>query len=512
MEKVYDGIDALLGEGKRLSVEIERDIGTTDEIVPTLAEAIFRTRLKRAQKVLRERTKACLDYELAASDLLARSARKARASHAQIDWRQIADIDIPNLHAQRETLQRHLGVLGASVADIKDRCEARIANAINLMLLVLTISSIVIAVYSYRVARITYDVAKITYDDAAASGKEQQKSMGKEIERLDAANKTAVEQQGLLKDITQSAQYQANYLATEQLAERKQHQLEIRRSDAERLFGITQALLLYYQDLDKDIQNQIALNELMAKFLGVPSTSARAIMESTRNEVEERTRFAQRLAEWSQVMKGPGDEMATQMVQDAVADLENAGKGVPENIGTGKVTQTFGSLVAGLRTTRGKPQLLVMKNMVGGLSAFFDQESELYRSINNDYIETASTLAHVLVQKDFVDEQESLAPALEPFGITSHMPAGNTPAEFRMVATLRIDQAEKQQMLEFKLRTQAISRSIKSFQASLDAQQSFLSQVDESPIPGCHPQKTCEAGYPMQSSIAPTTQFSKIAK
>src|ERR1700735_632592 len=262
MEENNSTLDALTESGRRLAVQIERDIAAADEVTLTWTEALLRNRLTRQQQVLRARTKECLDYELQAADLLQNTAHHRGSASADGPWPPFATTEALGIYAQRDTLRMLLATLSASIADIKQRCESRITNAINFLLLFLTLSSIAVAIISYR-------VAKVTYDDAVSSGQQQQASMKKQVAALEGSSRTlqavdeeSKKQQALLEDITKSAHAQADYLASEQAAERKRHDVELLRANANRMHEAAETLIAYYQDLDSDSQALIKLSEI----------------------------------------------------------------------------------------------------------------------------------------------------------------------------------------------------------------------------------------------------------
>ena len=309
-------IDTLLTSGRQLAVLIESNISGTDEVSVTWVEALFQRQFKRWQQVLRQRTRECLDYELAASDLLRSVPQHPEAGSAAIPLVPFMGADALGVYAQRDTLRMLLGTLNAGVADIKERCESRVTNAINSLILILTISSIGIAV--------------VTYKYAVSSGETQEKSMKKQIAALDKSSSTleaveqeTIKQQKLLAKIGDSTSSQASYLASEQLIERKQRETDVLRAYAARMHEAADVLTAYYSDIDKMLQNTKVLYDLQDAVWQIPSMQ----LEGTREEIEKRLEMAKSVSELSEYVKDSGELEGPQvggLTDRLVVDLSTA--------------------------------------------------------------------------------------------------------------------------------------------------------------------------------------------
>lgn len=251
-------VDELTENSRKLALQLKRDIRKAEEIAPTWMEVVFRKKSRALEQILSARTRECLDFELSASGLVKPSGTPQEVRTDGMLRLSLHDRNA--LEDQRDILRTLLTTFAAVVSHLRERCESRLTNGINISIIVLTISSLAVAV-------VTLAVAKITYDDAKSSGEQQKKAMETEISSLndasDALRKLALaeqDQEKLLRTVSSSAKKQTEYLGTEEAASREQNRIRQLQAGAGEISGLTQDLLNYYALLDDFIggYNQLA--------------------------------------------------------------------------------------------------------------------------------------------------------------------------------------------------------------------------------------------------------------
>ncbi len=487
MERARAAIDVLMASGRELAGRLKQGIEEVDGYLVTWGTAVFRGKFARAQRILRDGTSECLQYELDASDLLQQVAHHSGAR------RLAADTETLGLQAQRDTLRMLLDTLGASVADFKGRCDSRVTNAINFLILVLTISSIAVAVVSYYVAKNSYDVAKQTYDDAVSSGKEQKAAMDTELatlqgqkavlEAMDKASATQIESLG---KIAASAGKQAGYLAAEQLKERKQHESEVQREFAARLQESAERMRAYYQELEDDMQRTSAMKGIAGTTLQAPvDDPAHKRTVNSQHRFDDRALMAESLSQIALSLKSVDWGVDSRAFNDLEQQIDEIRNTKPEFAALDRLDALSNSLseldkVIASRDSNFKIYDNDLMIVVGCLNGFFDAERRSYEDAYQEYILSAASYASYLVRANLADPGIALSPALSPFGITPRIPVDHGDAgKFAELARLRINEAQFDQERAFDARTGSISESLRSLQASLDLEMSTLARAGQ---------------------------------
>jgi len=467
MEKIRAAIDALMTDGRQIAGCLKEGLEEIDDYRVSWGTAVFRGKFGRAQRILRESTSRCLKYELDASDLLQRVAHHAAEGGQR---RPAAEPDMLGLQAQRDTVRMLLGTLGGSVADFKGRCDSRVTNAINFLILVLTVSSIAVAIISYYVAKNSYDVAKNTYDDAVSSGTKQEQSMKIEIETLEKQEKA-------LGAISTDARKQANYLASEQAKERKRRELDEQRGFDARLQESAESLRAYYEGLYGIVQQLIPLHEMyVADTSGELDKRARTLIDVYREELPLRIQMAGTLSEVSLALKegvGSGDfppsllELEREVDKlHALDDGKDAAKAEADSLRL--LHSALSALAKEIQEGNQNDQRQALWNAVKAIHLFFSREAPLYEEVNEQYVIVAKNSASILVTEGFTDPSIALSPALSPFGISAHIAADSADAEkYNRLTRLRIERSAEDQKRAFRTKTSSIEESLEFLEMSL---------------------------------------------
>ena len=234
---------------------------------------------------------------------------------------------------------------------------------------------------------------------------------------------------------------------------------------ANQLTNVSQQLNTYYADLVQQVNDTVSLNEMQSQMLGVPFDQIdRDQLDTTRQELAKRAAMAHALGTLAQAYAGLAGSKAGADIGTAASALttELAGlKAIPNGPAIGNlVTQASEVLVELIRTHKLQQSSGKIAEIVEAVNQMFQKESSTYESINQQRVVLAESLAIVLVDKDFVDVNPSLAPALKPFALNSKLLPGQTPVEVRQLAKAEITSRGVAEINDYDSATQALSATL----------------------------------------------------
>ena len=231
---------------------------------------------------------------------------------------------------------------------------------------------------------------------------------------------------------------------------------------ANQLTNASQQLNAYYADLVQQVNDTVSLNEMQSQMLGIPFEQIdRDQLDTTRQELAKRAAMAHALGTLAQAYAGLAGSKAGTDIGTAASALttELAGmKAIPNGPAVSNlVTQASEDLVELIRTHKLHQSSGKIAEIVNAVNQMFQKESPAYESINQQRVVLAESLAVLLVEKDLVDVNPSLVPALKPFALNSKLPLGQTPTEVRNLAEEEITSRGIVEISDYDAATQALS-------------------------------------------------------
>lgn len=243
---------------------------------------------------------------------------------------------------------------------------------------------------------------------------------------------------------------------------------------ANQLTTVSQQLTAYYTDLEQQIADTVVLNQIQATMLGLPfDDSDRAQLETTRQELDKRANMAKAVATLAAAYSALAGSKSGADISAAAGDLAKqfvgmkrlpGGPSIPDVI-----SQVGQALVESIRTKKLQQSSEKIAQAVAAIQTLFDRETPTYESINRQRIVLAQSLATMLIEKDMVDISAALTAALKPFGLTSKLPSGQTPAEVKRLAEAEIKSSGELQIATYEASTKALSESLAAAAKKVDA-------------------------------------------
>jgi hypothetical protein len=236
---------------------------------------------------------------------------------------------------------------------------------------------------------------------------------------------------------------------------------------ANQLTKVSQQLADYYADLSNQVDDTIALNQMQAELLGLPfDDSDHARLNTTKQEIGKRAAMAKALGALASAYAALAGSKSAADIGTAASGLAKdceAIKSIPGGGGIPDVlSQASQQLVELIRTRKLRQSSGAIGKAVAAIDTLFEQEMPVYESINRQRITLAQSIAVLLLQKDMVDVNPVLAPALKPFDLTSKVSAGQTPAEMRHLAEIKIQTTGDSQISAYHASTVALAGALKS--------------------------------------------------
>ncbi|MGA9568022.1 MAG: hypothetical protein WBS19_21020 [Candidatus Korobacteraceae bacterium] len=243
---------------------------------------------------------------------------------------------------------------------------------------------------------------------------------------------------------------------------------------ATQLSKVSQQLSDYYADLSNQVDDTVALNQVQAELLGLPfDDSDHARLNTTKQEIGKRAAMAKALGALASAYATLAGSKSAADIGTAASGLAKACESIKAIPGGGGLPDVFAQasqqLVELIRARKLRQSSGAIGKAVAAIDTLFEQESPVYESINRQRITLAQSLAVMLLQKDMVDVNPVLAPALKPFDLTSKLPANQTPAEMRHLAELKIQATGDNQINTYQANTTALAAALKSASQQVEA-------------------------------------------
>jgi hypothetical protein len=404
-DQIRQSVEDLLADGRRLSLQLETDIQSVEGTKPPPLEALFRRHVEAMQKIVGCRSRDFLEHEIRASDMLSQLADYDGSAPEEIHNRFHDNVMVSRISAQRGTLRLLLDTLSGRVSEIRERAESRLTDLVNITIVIMTVASIIIALGSYRIAVVTYKDAAASADEQRDATKKQIETLQKSREAMDSVAKATSAQQDLLEETARSTHAQAVFLAQQQANEREQRTLDQERARARQLSSTAQGVATYYEELASQLDATAALGRLGSSLLGIPFNEADlAVLIASSAEIRVRARAANSLAKLAGSYGERGLPGSSAGIANAARELINgivglkpvpSGSSVPPNAFE-KSGQALIELVRSEQPSQGWEPI---QRCFIAMSELFDREMPVYESVNNQRVETAESLALVLVRQ-----------------------------------------------------------------------------------------------------------------
>ncbi len=241
---------------------------------------------------------------------------------------------------------------------------------------------------------------------------------------------------------------------------------------AKKLSTTSSDLCSYYKDLSTQVDDTIVLNEIQHAVFGVPfEDQDRAQLTDMKAEIKKRADLAQSLSNLASAYgtlagsKAAGD--ASTAATKLGTELQSV-KALPKSSPVpDAMTQAAKAVLEFAQTLELKKGAEALQKTVAGIRQLYDSETPAYESISKGRIVLAASLAKKLVDKDQVDLNSVLAPALKPFDFGPKLQPGSYPPEYKDLAKVEIDQKAEEESAEAVQKTESMSKALKSVDEDL---------------------------------------------
>jgi hypothetical protein len=242
---------------------------------------------------------------------------------------------------------------------------------------------------------------------------------------------------------------------------------------AKQLATTSTDLANYYSALSQIVAADISLGNLQnsllphAEVLPFPDAN-RALLNTTSSELQKRADIAKSLQELSAAFSNLTGSTAPTDVSTAASKLGtelNTLKALPPLTGSPiSVPSAIGDagklIVSLIQQHEEKKVAPALDATVTALKELFSKETDVYDSLNQTYLTTAASLAKYCITKNMVDETSVLAPALQPFSLTAHLPSGADTAQLKTAADTQVDESSKVLVAAYQKASAAMLQAI----------------------------------------------------
>jgi hypothetical protein len=231
-------------------------------------------------------------------------------------------------------------------------------------------------------------------------------------------------------------------------------------------------LCSYYKDLSTQIDDTVVLNEIQHAVFGVPfEDQDRAQLTDMKKEITKRAELADSL---SKLASSYGALAGSNAASDASTAASKLGtelqsvKALPKSSPVpDAMSQAANLLLEFAKSLELKKGADALQKTVSGIKQLYDGETPAYESIFKQRMVLAASLAKKLVDKDQVDLNFVLAPALKPFDFGPKLQSGFYPPEYKELAKVEITEKADQQTEAAVQKTESLSKSLKSVDEDL---------------------------------------------
>jgi len=219
---------------------------------------------------------------------------------------------------------------------------------------------------------------------------------------------------------------------------------------AKQLAGTASELSSYYSEMSTEVDETIALNEVQQAVFDVPfPDNDRAVLIDIRSELGKRATMARSLSKLASAYANLAGSTAPSDASTAASKLGNELQAVGAISKTSSVPTELSDaakIVLEFAQTRElKTGAKAIRQTVIAVRQVYDREKPECESLCKTRITLAASLAKKLVDKDQVDLNSVLAPALKPFDFSPMLRPGGSPREYKDLAKIEIDELASEQ-------------------------------------------------------------------
>jgi len=199
------------------------------------------------------------------------------------------------------------------------------------------------------------------------------------------------------------------------------------RALAGQMTATASSLSDYYATLAQLADNHAKLERLQQATLGVPfDPQDVAQLQDVQADLQKRSDMAHALADLAAAFSGLSGSSAPSNVSASAANLGAALSAIPQLPGSSyapTALQSAGKIITQLIQERDERKMAkAIDPTMAAVSEMFSQEKPVYDSIDRTYIGLAQSIALDLVNRNQVDPNSLMAPALKPFDLSSRVP------------------------------------------------------------------------------------------
>lgn len=204
------------------------------------------------------------------------------------------------------------------------------------------------------------------------------------------------------------------------------------RALAGQMSATANSLCDYYAALAQIADNHAKLERLQQATLGVPFDPQDVTqLQDIQASLQKRSDMAHALADLAGAFSGLSNLTAPSDVSVSAANLGTALSSIPKlpnSSYTPTALQDAGKIVTQLLQERDERKTAKdIDPIIAAISQMYSQEKPAYDSIDKTYIGLAQSIALDLVNRNQVDPNSLMAPALRPFDLSSRIPTEQLP-------------------------------------------------------------------------------------
>jgi hypothetical protein len=204
------------------------------------------------------------------------------------------------------------------------------------------------------------------------------------------------------------------------------------RALAGQMSATANSLCDYYAALAQMADNHAKLERLQQATLGVPlDPQDVAQLQDIQASLQNRSEMAHALAGLAGAFIGFSNSTAPSDVSASATNLGTALSSIPKLANssyTPTALQNAGKIVTQLLQERDERKMAKdIDPLIAAISQMYSQEKPAYDSIDKTYIGLAQSIALDLVNRNQVDPNSLMAPALRPFDLSSRIPTEQLP-------------------------------------------------------------------------------------
>jgi hypothetical protein len=241
---------------------------------------------------------------------------------------------------------------------------------------------------------------------------------------------------------------------------------------AKQLASTSSDLSSCYKDLSTQIDETIVLQEIQQAVFGVPyDDDSYHVLLDVKKEIGKRAAVAQAL---SNLAAAYGTLAGLKAPSDASAAATKLGDGLQAAGALNKtspvpaeMSQAATTVLEFARTLELRKGAKAIQQSVAAVRQVYDRETSDYESISKQRITLGASIAKKLVDKDQVDLESVLVPALKPFHFSPKLQSGVGSPEYKKLAMMEIDEQANEQIASSIQSVGSISKSLRAVDETL---------------------------------------------